>query len=64
MEWQPIETAPRDGTFIALWFPRYRFPLWAGKWDGQRCRRSVTGIRNRSNPSHWAPITPPESGHE
>lgn len=31
-EWQPIETAPKDGTEIALWRPDWPCPLFAF-WD-------------------------------
>ncbi len=36
-EWQPIETAPRDGTKIAIWSPKYdHIPIahW-GEQDGE-----------------------------
>lgn len=65
-EWQPIETAPRDGTAI-LTFPHYRVSHWAeadetmsedgcfvGRWDdgfeAYWCLAKVT---------HWMPLPSP-----
>lgn len=47
MEWQPIETAPRDGTEI-LGYGRGYF--WIVHWDRQHW-------------SDYDPITPPEPTH-
>lgn len=61
--WQPIETAPRDGTeFLCGWFYRDRF-----LWDVGKVRRLGNGLhvfsRARSThtiyPSHWMPLPPP-----
>lgn len=76
-DWQPIETAPRDGTEIDLWtrdedgFPG-RIP--DGAW---RTRDGLTGWYARSErgwmrieefayePTHWMPLpAPPEVSHD
>lgn len=61
MEWQPIETAPRDGTRILVFYPvldghiftaGFEFGTWqSGIWDGRR-----------EQPTHWMPLPePPEN---
>jgi hypothetical protein len=73
-EWQPIETAPKDGTTIQLWSPGNRWPD-AGNWvayepDEQeetgepgfwQYAESLIGDTGEiiENPSHWQPIIPP-----
>jgi hypothetical protein len=66
--WQPIETAPRDGTRILVW------------WRGRRSQTMVrisrctqphgspyvwvtdgTG-RDTLEPTHWMPLPPPPEG--
>lgn len=32
MDWQPIETAPKDGTRIFLFFPEWRHSVQPGHW--------------------------------
>lgn len=34
MEWQPIETAPKDGTYVLLYFP-HRNLVIGGLWEYQ-----------------------------
>ena len=65
-DWQPIETAPRDGTVIDLWF--------AGEWNrrmpdaywSQHVRAWLPEGRGCSyldSPiiTHWRPLPPPPS---
>ena len=56
--WQPIETAPSDGSRILVVGGRWEWPeiaLADGEWWLQRARAgSIVG------PTHWMPIpTPP-----
>lgn len=60
IEWQPIETAPKDGTRVLLGDDEgtVRLAVWetrgsivTGWWSGNRCR--PTGW------THWAPVTLP-----
>ena len=68
MKWQPIETAPKDGTrFLAAWEWKYPFPK-SQKWcyvvsfyiDGEFVadwdHQEVT-----VNPTHWKPIKQPKT---
>jgi hypothetical protein len=67
MSWQPIETAPKDGSEIDLWIsdPRYpdgyRIPECAwmdGRWvstlEDQR-------LESKQAPTHWMPLPEPPS---
>lgn len=62
--WQPIETAPRDGTQILAWFAPdwrpagYAIVSWSGCWcyDGGGAGPSCEGV------THWMLLPcPPES---
>lgn len=70
-EWQPIETAPRDGTDILVWseileelgnqsFGKLHAiaRCVGGCWDvSHTCYYSVEAV----NPTHWMPLpTPPK----
>ncbi len=60
-DWQPIETAPRDGTWLLCWEPGtevdiMRWYAWSttrGEWQ------SCEGIR--TEPTHWQPLPAPPS---
>ncbi len=64
MEWQPIETAPKDGTTILICKPGMKTP-WMAKWEEMRRapdRWSAIGLgRCPFDPTHWMPLpSPPE----
>lgn len=56
-DWQPIETAPKDGTRILLWGD---LPDWdgcfyeVGYWD-----ESIGGFTCDVEPTHWQPLPKP-----
>ena len=70
MEWQPIETAPRDGALVQIYalncgvptttFARWKdkdAPFLAGWWvQSSPYRQDMV----QWPPSHWAPYTPPK----
>lgn len=70
-EWQPIETAPRDGTVILLGCPAVgamKDPgsrrVYEGLWHGgQKTFTSVNGFLLLTVATHWMPLpSPPNSG--
>lgn len=68
--WQPIETAPRDGTKVLLWIGKpwskveiARFyPPWdnwqVGAIPADPAREEIYGIGN-ALPTHWQPLPEP-----
>ncbi|MFG6599345.1 MULTISPECIES: Lar family restriction alleviation protein [unclassified Sulfitobacter] len=63
--WQPIETAPKDGTRILLWLDPQSIVVpaeWRGRWMGDDYPLNMT------TPTHWMPQPPPpaisEDSHE
>lgn len=72
MEWQPIETAPRDGTAIFVWAtregwrdnPRMVAARWyhsANSWYVYGCGPTKHSEQwlDSCNPTHWMPLPPP-----
>lgn len=59
-EWQPIETAPKDGEMVLLFVPlkhNGKFHMGAYRFDnGHWWTDSHTFV---SNPSHWMPLPKP-----
>jgi hypothetical protein len=62
--WQPIETAPKDGTEILIWFtgrpPRPEIAVYAAygprdPWPWAR-RLGQAGEFHRKNCTHWMPL--------
>jgi hypothetical protein len=73
MNWQPIETAPRDGRRVLLCYPsgavecgRWNDDRYARKprpfWEGDQRRLFGVGVYRAASPKHWMPIPePPEA---
>lgn len=58
--WQPIATAPRDGTRVLLWRADYEV-METGfhfQTDEEDCWRFWGGARLYA-PTHWQPLPPP-----
>lgn len=62
-DWQPIETAPKDGTFVILKGGEhdegYGAPCVVAFWDGRFWVYAYWDTNWRSsyrNPTHWMPI--------
>ena len=64
-EWQPIETAPKDGTriLVASKMGGVYLVSW---WKGKRTARWDNGARPLySTPTHWHPLpAPPENSQD
>ena len=76
MNWQPIETAPKDGTEIVLWCENSEEILSPVVWRGgdiQEWRAwhlddfdvmAWRALESYQKPSHWFQITPPSKEAE
>jgi hypothetical protein len=73
-EWQPIETAPKDGTYILLYESDQSRPVKMGCWLDSEHKRNGQVIHSAQrwsygiiwvfggdnpNPTHWMPIPEP-----
>jgi hypothetical protein len=63
MQWQPIETAPKDNSCVLVYVPMKTTKFIATAfWDTVACEWRVawTGLQNGpsriENPTHWAPL--------
>jgi hypothetical protein len=66
MDWQPIETAPKDGTGVLGWWPLWTaFPvrIW---WQNNQWRMAedhpatwYDGMPRWHGPTHWMPLPEP-----
>jgi hypothetical protein len=61
-EWQPIETAPKDGTDVLVWWPDWMAqPIRVANFE-VRHRCWVTGSGSSAQPpTHWMPLPQPPS---
>lgn len=73
--WQPIDTAPKDGTYILLYYPAWPSTLWIGhywitetfihgKSNGRHEKWYATGMamsgsKSDPEPTHWQPLPEP-----
>lgn len=68
-EWQPIETAPKNGAKMVLYDPQWSETgeQYEIGWWGKRAATGTEGWTNHIadeygyviNPSHWQPLEPP-----
>lgn len=65
-EWQPIETAPRDGTAFLVYRPLAHethdphITIACGVMQPRQSPQGVTHYTSRwCHPSHWMPLPPP-----
>lgn len=73
-EWQPIETAPKDGTVVLLFVPESTdtdgvrvgfFSYWAayGDWYGdESASHSLSNLYGK--PTHWMPLPAPPTSQQ
>lgn len=66
-DWQPIKTAPRDGTPVIVWPPTYPGATSCAWWNSDayaKCPRPFwdradASLKSRSRdlpPTHWRPV--------
>lgn len=61
MKWQPIETAPKDGTHVQLYRPVIQFVGFWGGDNSKWCAVAPGQPSLRPLPTHWKPLSnPPE----
>lgn len=65
MEWQPIETAPKDGTQILAPLTLGGIMAVVSWWDGM-WREGTNGLGLKNEPSHWMPLpdAPKDTNHD
>ena len=72
MDWQPIETAPRDGRIVLVWQDGCVLAAFFKKnkaWNAKQTEALQVIFRPGRHsspdgwyaPTHWAPIEPPNS---
>jgi hypothetical protein len=67
MEWQPIETVPKDGQTVLAYVPARKgfvsrqdvIPVHWSSWGGGVWENSTSGGKVNDNPSHWMPLPEP-----
>ena len=70
--WQPIETAPRDGTYVIVWPPTWTGVTSCANWNTDFYAKRPSPYwartddmgrvgRSRENPpTHWTLLAPPQ----
>jgi len=54
--WQPIETAPKDGTMVLFHVPGRISPFAVGRWSDGNGRFEDIPVGWKIEPTHWAPL--------
>lgn len=60
-EWQPIETAPQDGTEVLLHCAEgdINVAYWDGTWWADTIEGGDVTRRGSGEPTHWMPLPEP-----
>ena len=60
MEWQPIETAPKDGTQILVYEPEEKYtPIYVVVYDNGKWIEASGEQYANWKPTHWMPLPLP-----
>lgn len=62
MDWQPISTAPKDGTTVLLFAAKARYRVVAGKWVERWSQWQSQPGSWQMSPTHWMPLPAPPEG--
>lgn len=65
--WQPIESAPKDGTYVIVWPPTWPSATSCARWDADPYavrsrpfwrRLDAVGVNDSRDypPTHWRPV--------
>lgn len=62
--WMPIESAPKDGTWLLLRGATYRTSAchMVCRWDGVSWESADDGYGAYITPENWMPLPPPPEG--
>lgn len=59
MTWQPIDTAPKDGTLVLIWMPLFK-RVFACEFANGLWQTGVwTNDMSMHPPTHWMPLPDP-----
>jgi len=63
-DWQPIETAPKDGTPVLVFCPSYDLQIVVARygnpyWFLAYCGTAAEDADLHETPTHWMPLPPP-----
>lgn len=61
-EWSKIETAPKDGRALLVWFPEWvtaQVVFWDDGWLMMFGTRGRMGMRGQPQATHWQPLPAP-----
>lgn len=55
--WKPIESAPKDGTWVLLWWPYWSHHAIMAYFDGGSwSSEGVLSDHDEPGPTHWQPL--------
>ncbi len=57
-EWQPIETAPKDGTYLLLWWPHWYAQAGVGYFEHGHWHAEYA-LSDEVGPTHWMRLPAP-----